>query len=97
MAPSERVVTEGVAALAAEDPAFAIALARALLRTAADGDGAPARRANELLPHVPRKRIQLRSEHHVPHDRLRDAWIGVFRSRIDWVFLEDVPVSVELE
>lgn len=96
----ERDITDGTAVIADGDPLFTVGLAKALLSTAAAGDGAPARRARDLLRHVPRTRLVLTSERHVPHDSWRDIMLRpqFFSSRIDWVFEGDVFVlAVEVK
>jgi hypothetical protein len=85
--PTERQVTDAAAEIAARDPLFAVHLARSLLSVAAAKDGVPARRAHDLLRHLPRRHLRLLSEHHAPHDGLLDIWRRVHRSRIDWLFL----------
>jgi hypothetical protein len=83
---TERWVTDSTAELATRDPAFAPKLARALLTTAASGEGPPAAHARDLLPHIPKRHVTLTSEHDARNDKLLDIWRRVYRSRIDWLF-----------
>jgi hypothetical protein len=95
---SEREITIAIAEMGSRDSQFAVALARSLLGTVLEGDGPTAGRAQRLLRHVPRSRMDLLTEKHVPHDRLRDIWRRVHRSRIDWLFLGDMfALAVEVK
>jgi hypothetical protein len=94
----ERYITETIARIGAGDALFAIDLARALLKTAGAQGGKPGARAEALLRHLPRSRLDLYSEKFVPHDGIIDILRDIHRSRIDWLFSGDsFALAVEVK
>jgi hypothetical protein len=95
---NEKTITSSIATIGAADSAFTINLARALLRTIALNGGVTAKRSKQLLTHLPRSRLSLSAEKHVPHDGLIDIWRNVHGSYIDLLFLGDqFALAVEIK
>jgi len=96
----ETAVTKRIAEIGSRDEAFTVALARALLSTAAAQDDTElGGRAAELLSHVPDTGLQLRRE--VSHTaRTIDIFLRGFgeRTLIDWLFdAESFALAVEVK
>lgn len=103
---NEPELTDAVARIAQRDPTFCVALARALLRSAALEPGKAGERASQLLSHLPRKRLQLYNHQYYEHvpiyrELLRELLLGIpapSHSFIDWVWIgESFVLAVEVK